>query len=220
VSKEVTVVGIDVGGSRKGFHAVALRSRAVVGTLRSSDTEELYRWCVDTHRAAVVAIDAPCAWSTTGRARIAERALISQGIFCYSTPTRDVALRHGRDTFRWILNGESLYASIRKSYDLFRPEALNSGRPLCVETFPHAVGCALAGTVVSAKQKLVKRRSLLEGFGLRERLSNIDWVDAAVCAVAAQSVSERWISWVGAPADGYIVVPRTSLAGFDSGLPR
>jgi len=36
-----TVVGIDVGGVRKGFHAVALRDGAYAGQLASNDVQEL-----------------------------------------------------------------------------------------------------------------------------------------------------------------------------------
>jgi hypothetical protein len=37
----ITVVGIDVGGARKGFHAVALRDGAYAGQLASHDVQEL-----------------------------------------------------------------------------------------------------------------------------------------------------------------------------------
>ncbi len=36
-----TVVGIDVGGARKGFHAVVLRDGAYAGQLASHDVQEL-----------------------------------------------------------------------------------------------------------------------------------------------------------------------------------
>jgi hypothetical protein len=36
-----TVVGIDVGGARKGFHAVALRDGTYAGQLASNDVQEL-----------------------------------------------------------------------------------------------------------------------------------------------------------------------------------
>ena len=37
----ITVVGIDVSGVRKGFHAVALRDGAYAGQLASHDVQEL-----------------------------------------------------------------------------------------------------------------------------------------------------------------------------------
>ena len=80
-----TVVGIDVGGALKGFHAVALRDGAYAGQLASHDVQELANWCLVTMCASVIAIDAPCRWSTTGRARLCERQLMQQGICCFKT---------------------------------------------------------------------------------------------------------------------------------------
>ena len=41
----ITVVGIDVGGARKGFHAVALIGGAYAGQLATADVQELAHWC-------------------------------------------------------------------------------------------------------------------------------------------------------------------------------
>jgi hypothetical protein len=40
-SSLITVVGIDVGGARKGFHAVGLRDGAYAGQLASHDVQGL-----------------------------------------------------------------------------------------------------------------------------------------------------------------------------------
>ena len=70
---ETIVVGIDVGGPRKGFHAVALRDGVYLDKFASPDPLALAAWCIQVG-ARAVAIDAPCRWSRTGRARPAERA--------------------------------------------------------------------------------------------------------------------------------------------------
>ena len=62
----ITSIGIDVGGSRKGFHAVALRGGAYAGQLASRDVEQLSHWCRAEMEATVIAIDAPCRWSADG----------------------------------------------------------------------------------------------------------------------------------------------------------
>ena len=81
----ISVVGIDVGGVRKGFHAVALRDGVYTGQLATGDVQELAHWCRSVVGASVIAIDAPCRWSSDGRARPCERALMQQGIFCFAT---------------------------------------------------------------------------------------------------------------------------------------
>ena len=74
-----TVAGIDVGGTRKGFHAVALREERIVATLATSVPGEVVAWCRELHVSAV-GIDAPCRWSHTGRARLCERELAGFGM--------------------------------------------------------------------------------------------------------------------------------------------
>lgn len=81
-----TVIGIDVGGSRKGFHAVAVTGGAYAGQLATPDVQELGHWCRSVIGAQQIAIDAPCRWSGNGRARPCERELMQQGIFCFASP--------------------------------------------------------------------------------------------------------------------------------------
>ena len=73
------VVGVDVGGSKKGFHAVALQDGQYRRRLSTPIAEEVAVWCRRL-TAAVVGIDAPCRWSLTGRARPCERALAAEGL--------------------------------------------------------------------------------------------------------------------------------------------
>ena len=51
-------VGIDVGGARKGLHAIALRGRDVIDAVKDTNAPTLARWCEEI-RASAVAIDAP-----------------------------------------------------------------------------------------------------------------------------------------------------------------
>jgi predicted nuclease with RNAse H fold len=103
------LVGIDVGGARKRFHAVALTGGAYASQLAITDVQELAHWCRSLVRASVIAIDPPFRWSTDGRARPCERELMQKGIWCFSSPTHQRAHSpHRTGTFDWMLQGEKL----------------------------------------------------------------------------------------------------------------
>lgn len=202
-----TVVGIDVGGERKGFHAVALRGDTFVDKVTAADPAVIVTWCLD-HKATVIAVDAPCWWSQTGKSRQAERELELSGeqIFCFATPTRERAENHKKGFYGWVFNGEKLYQLLTKTYPLFNGEGHKG--PACIETFPHAIVCALAGRVASAKPKSLVRRKALQDRGYEiGSLSNIDFVDAALCAVAADEFRKGNYHSFGNREEGYIVVP-------------
>jgi hypothetical protein len=90
---ERTVVGVDVGGMKKGFHAVALRDNQIVAKLTRCSTLEVATWCRQ-QGAAAVGIDAPCQWSLTGRARSCERELAGLGMSVFCTPSQAVGEVH------------------------------------------------------------------------------------------------------------------------------
>jgi predicted nuclease with RNAse H fold len=197
------VAGIDVGGTAKGFHAVALRNGKFTGRSHFSTAWEVSDWCRDTH-ADIVAVDAPCRWSTTGRARPAECALAAARIFAYATPTLEVA--EAKAFYRWMLNGAALYQLLEREYTL-----LDGGQPtgrICLETFPQAAACALAGRILPARQKCTNRREVLRRAGIdTAMLTNIDYVDAALCAVVAESVRKDEFTKYGDANSGFIFVP-------------
>ena len=62
MSSSIIVAGIDVGGTAKGFHAVALRGGAYLGKSNSCDPMKLTDWCREIG-ACFVGMDAPCHWS-------------------------------------------------------------------------------------------------------------------------------------------------------------
>lgn len=201
-----TVVGIDVGGKRRGFHAVALSDGNFVGKKTDPNPAVIVGWCLH-HRATVVAVDAPCRWSQAGSSRKAERILGRQGIYCFATPTRERALH--RDFYKWVFNGEKLYECLTAQYPLFDGQWTNE--QMCIETFPHAVVCALAGQVVSARPKSKVRRTALTNSGYDDSgLPNIDFVDAALCAIAAYEFHKANYQSFGNRAEGFIIVPQRS----------
>lgn len=205
-----TVVGVDVGGAKKGFHAVVLRDGQYAYRFSCNDASELAAWC-RSERAQAIAIDAPCRWSRDGRARPAERELMGKGIWCFSTPTRDAAVAHPKDHFGWMLKGAELFRQLEQDHVLFSGSLSDQDRPICFETFPQAIACSLAGEIVSARQKASVRRKLLTDAGIDvSMLTNIDWVDAALCAVTAHRMLSGKIASYGECATGFIVVPLRS----------
>jgi predicted nuclease with RNAse H fold len=204
----ITTVGIDVGGARKGFHAVALSDGAYTSQLATSDVETLRDWCLNEMKVQVIAIDAPCRWSTNGRMRACERELMQRGIHCFASPTREQAIRHPSDYYGWMLRGEALYRALESSHPICTALPM-AGEHCCMETFPHAITWHLRGGEAQARQKRRQRRELLRQAGIDlEQLSNIDLVDAALCALTAHcAASGASCKTYGDPFEGIIVVP-------------
>jgi len=199
-----TVIGIDVGGSRKGFHGVALRD-GQFEPQHFNEAAEVEVWC-EARDAQVIAIDAPCGWATSGGSRLAERSLAVGGetIQCFKTPTRTSA--KGRAFYGWVFNGEKLYQRLSLHYRLF--DGTSQRGKIVLETFPHAVVCALAGRVIPARPKATTRRQILREQGYDDApLPNIDFVDAALCALTAERFLLGRTASFGDQAEGFIAVP-------------
>lgn len=204
---EAIVVGIDVGGVKKGFHAVALRGGDFFLKKTDPDPVAIFDWCIE-QKATVVAVDAPFAWSRKGSSRKAERdlRLFGEKIHCFATPTREKAKANTKGFYAWVFNGEKLYIKLQKHYSLFN--GVHGEGPVCIETFPHAAACALAGKVVSAKHKAEIRRKVLKDRGYDiSGLTNIDFVDAAICAIAADEFRKNNYRPFGNAEEGFIIVP-------------
>jgi predicted nuclease with RNAse H fold len=204
------VVGIDVGGKKKGFHAVALRNGTFKDKITDTDPAIIAQWC-QKEGATVVSVDAPCDWSQNGSSRQAERdmKLYGKKIYCFATPTREHAINHKKGFYDWVFNGEKLYLLLKQNYSLFKGERREG--PACIETFPQAVTCALEGQIVSASNKLPGRRQVLKNRGYEiSNLSNIDFIDAALCAVTAKEFSKGNYQTFGNTEEGFIVIPNTT----------
>mgnify|MGYP000496772468 CR=1 FL=1 len=202
-----TAVGIDVGGMRKGFHAVALIGGRYSERCATPDVGELASWCRKVN-AAVIAVDAPCHWSTDGRARPAEREIMEKRIFCFSTPTRKRAIEHPKNHYGWMLRGEALFQALKPTHTLCSKLPVDV-QNCCFETFPHAITWHLTGGNADASRKQSQRRGLLEKAGIDlAKLTNIDLVDAALCALTAHRFAsgDACVSY-GEPSTGLIIVP-------------
>jgi predicted nuclease with RNAse H fold len=205
---EITTVGIDVGGERKGIHAVAITGGDYLSHRASKDAQDIVRWCRETVRARVIAVDAPCRWSNEGRSRPAEREMMKQGIWCFSTPIREKAVEHRSNYFGWMLRGEELFCELEKDFPLCR-KLPTGNRKCCFETFPHAITWHLRDGNANASQKRRQRSALLEQAGIDlTHLTNIDLIDAALCALTAyQAATGGACLSFGEPDTGLIIVP-------------
>jgi predicted nuclease with RNAse H fold/5-methylcytosine-specific restriction endonuclease McrA len=209
------IIEIDVGAPTKGFHGVALRGTGLVDKFQSKDAIQIAEWCV-TQKAVVVSIDAPCRWRAEGGdARLAERELAAAGISSFSTPTESKA--RGNAFYTWMLAGHDLYAALARSYPVYTDQRRRA--QVAIETFPHAVACALAGAVVSAKTKFKVRGDLLRRHGIdASAFKSIDEIDAALCAVAASAFIGGSFKSYGDSDGGFIVVPATGVADREDAL--
>lgn len=129
-----------------------------------------------------------------------------EGIFSFSTSCRAKAQTSA--FYGWMFNGERMYASLAENYPLLdAPDKITI--PCTFETFPHAISCALVGQdVASAKIKGRQRRALLAALGFNTMfLKSIDALDAALCAVTAQSFLSRTFRTYGDVEGGFLIVP-------------
>lgn len=201
-------VGIDVGGARKGFHAVALVGGTYLDRLQTHSVRDLVRWVRNDIGAQVVAIDAPCRWRAGKTCRAAERGLMEQGIRCFLTPTRRVAMKNVTGYYEWMLRGMDLFRALEKTHPLCNAET-SIGRKCSFETFPHAITWHLRAGNADASRKRPQRLALLRAHGVRVGdLTNMDWIDAALCALAADTFAAgHRMHFYGDRRTGRIVVP-------------
>ena len=199
-------LGIDVGGERKGFHAVALRAdRSLVELPRNLQRADAIETLITELDPAVVAIDAPCGWSRV-KSRLAERTLARAGVSSFCTPSRE---RAGQTIgfYGWMFNGEAAFAAAIKQRPLYEGGASVEGCTL--EVFPNATAFALTGERQPKTTSKVKwRRALLDRQGVdQSRLTNIDFVDAALCALTGLLALQGNFRRFGEPGEGILVTP-------------
>lgn len=199
-------VGIDVGGLKKGYHAVVNINRRYHAQFHSTDPLAIAQWA-GQFNPKVIAIDAPCQFSQSDRSRSGERALVSHGLRCFYTPTR--AMAEKSRFYDWVFNGERLYQAL--GLPLFN--GLKSAQPCVIETFPHGIATAYQQSLGEPKaigNKSAQRLNALSHIAAynTQQLNNIDFIDAAFCAVAADYCIANRISVYGDNEDGFIVIPR------------
>ncbi len=149
------------------------------------------------------ALRSMCAWpasmrpaagasATQGAARSAERDMARERISCFSTPTEAHASANTSGFYEWMFNGLRVYRAFENTHPASREKTFR-GEPVCIETFPHAITCALLGRdEASAKLKRTQRKALLETLGFDvSGLKSIDAIDAARCARSRRNCSSK-----------------------------
>ena len=105
-----TVMGVDVGGRRKGFDVALLDDRDMAALIRGQDREAVVE-LVSIHQPALVAVDSPRSCAPEGHStRECERELNTSICGIRWTPDRK---RVDADPyFAWIVEGLALYAAL------------------------------------------------------------------------------------------------------------
>ncbi len=205
-SQKITI-GIDVGGIKKGFHAVANRDGSYLAQFHSIHPDEVASWVL-SHNPSAVAIDAPSMFSLNSGSRKAERDLVSNGMRCFYTPTRALAAKSR--FYDWVFNGELLYQKL--GLPIFMGE--QSQETCAIETFPHAVQMSLWAedpNPIGNKRSVRESTLALKANYDTSQLSNIDFIDAALCAVSADYFAHHQFTAYGCKTEGYIVLPKIKL---------
>lgn len=205
-SQKITI-GIDVGGIKKGFHAVANRDGLYLAQFHSIHPNEVASWVL-SHNPIAVAIDAPSMFSLNSGSRKAERELVSNGMRCFYTPTRALAAKSR--FYDWVFNGELLYQKL--GLPIFMGE--QSQETCVIETFPHAVQMSLWAedpNPIGNKRSVRESTLALKANYDTSQLSNIDFIDAALCAVSADYFAHHQFTAYGCKTEGYIVLPKIKL---------
>jgi L-amino acid N-acyltransferase YncA/predicted nuclease with RNAse H fold len=189
-----TVVGIDVGGRRKGFHACALHGEEVVaGPERLPDVASAVAWVVALD-PTTVALDSPKTCAPPGEASRADERALARAV-CGIRWTPERSRLAGNPYYEWVEHGLELYAALA---------AAGIDRGALVEVFPTAAWTIWVGPR-GRRPRSEWSADALAGLGLAglpsRRLSQDDR-DAIAAALVVRLHSEG-----RARAFGEIIVP-------------
>ena len=107
-----------------------------------------------------------------------------------------------------MLRGEALFKALENEYPLCRKLPFVKGK-CSFETFPHAITWHLRKGNADASKKRKQRSALLSKAGIDlSELTNMDLLDAALCALAAYhlAIGRGCVSY-GEQESGLIIVP-------------
>lgn len=194
-------VGVDIAEARKGLDLIAIDSQLLLVAVQSRLTVEDVVRLVTEIRPAVVCIDSPAQWSTSGNSRQAERELSRVGINAFRTPAEDRA----GPFHAWMRVGFELYDALAHRYPRYRGGNVVQ---TAAEYFPHASAAILAGRIHARKDKPAFRRQVLEDNNVATAsLATVDQLDAALGALTGHIALAGGHSWVGDPDEGALLLP-------------
>jgi predicted nuclease with RNAse H fold len=200
----VRVLGVDVGGDRKGLDLVVMDGgRAIVLTEARATLQDVASVLRDL-RPQVVAIDSPPMWNPGASTRRTERHLAEIGISTFPTPS---AAGGEKPFFEWMKAGMAVYAlAAGLGYPLD-----TSGRRgrRAIEVFPYGSAVVLSGGLKPHGMRTRDwRERVLRAHGVAtDALRTLDQVDAALAALTGLMVAEGRATFLGDGAEGVIVLP-------------
>ena len=205
MTSHYTTIGIDVGGIKKGFHAVANRNGQYFAQIHAQSPDEVATWA-HAHQPSAIAIDAPSMFSLEGASRQAERELVKHGMRCFYTPTRTLATQS--HFYDWVFNGERLYQALGLPIFMGDPHQ----KPCLIETFPHGIQISLWAYEKAASPEGSKQSTRQYTLATlvnydTSALTCIDFIDAALCAVTADFFVNQEYTAYGSETDGFIIMP-------------
>jgi predicted nuclease with RNAse H fold len=158
-------LGIDVGGSKKGFHCALCESGKpdILKLFHAFNPQDIVHWLKRLEvEPSIIAIDCPPRCTRTSSAsRLAERQLHRRGFRVQWT-------RHeGKGSVEWMQNGQSLWDTLR----------LDFPSSTLIEAFPTVAGLSLGHS------SLVLPLHLLADKALSRQWKDV--VDACICADTA-----------------------------------
>ena len=198
------VLGVDVGGDRKGLDLVVMNEERTVAMTQTRATLSDVVTVLRDLRPRIVAIDSPPAWNAGTRSRRTERQLAELGISTFPTPS---AASGEKPFFDWMKVGMAVFALVAEhGYPL--DTSGRSGRR-AIEVFPYGSAVVLSGGLKPDGMRTKDwRERVLRSHGVRaEALRTLDQVDAALAALTGVIVGEGRATFLGDGAEGVIVLP-------------
>ena len=151
-----TALGIDVGGTRKGYDLVLLDdTRTVLQTQRHVALDAL-RGHIDAWRPDVVCIDSPPAWAVDAP-RKTEAYILALGLSLYRTPWTEETKANA--FYAWMLSGFEAFAAARNAgYAHVQRQRLGAGPDAGGLPPRHRLGAARRASVRRPAQAPVATR--------------------------------------------------------------
>lgn len=163
------VIGIDVGGQKKGFHGAILEisSQRITELFHEVEPENvierIQKIKENKDNCQVIAIDCPPKALIKGpETRLAERELHKKGYRVLFTARKESMEQE------WMSNGEELWKQLKEKHTDI----------LCIETFPTPVSDVLGKTELMLPLKFIA--------GRKNRPFYKDYIDACICALVAE----------------------------------
>jgi predicted nuclease with RNAse H fold len=202
----MTVVGVDVGGKKKGFHGCAIEGRRIVaGPTRLRSVAEAVKWTAGL-APTTVALDSPCEPAADGDPSRADERTFNAARICHIRWTPERRKLRGA-YYAWILHGLELYAALAAAVPGAEP----------IEVFPTASWTEWIGP------RDGRRRAAWTGAGIEKvGESELDLTDLAAMtgkprlnqddrdAIAA-ALTARWHEEGRTTPYGKIIVPAGPL---------